>query len=117
MFRPGMLYSTAILASFLIGNAASAQGERVSDAMIETALTELRVSFTQDKEGFRLKMNDRPVLIQNLGGKMLLVKATMPGLQTSLAKINRYNDERAVTTRAVRYQGELVGLEAGMDCR
>jgi primary-amine oxidase len=112
-----MLCSTAILALGLIGGSAKAQGERVSDPMIETALNELRLSFTHDKEGFKLKMSDRPVLIQNLGGKMVLAKATMPGLQTSLAKINRYNDELAVTTRGVRYQGDLVGLEAGLDCR
>src|SRR6516225_8073596 len=117
MLRPGMLCSTAILALGFICGSAKAQGERVSDPMIETALNELRLSFTHDKEGFKLKMSDRPVLIQNLGGKMVLAKATMPGLQTSLAKINRYNDELAVTTRGVRYQGDLVGLEAGLDCR
>src|SRR6516162_11694044 len=117
MFRPGMIHSTALVVTLLFGSAAKAQGERVSDPMIETALTDLRLSFTHDKEGFKLKMSDRPVLIQNLQGKMVLLKATMPGLQTSLAKINRYNDEVAVTTRAIRYQGDLVGLESGLDCR
>src|SRR5437868_7164910 len=119
MIRRLMRYSASVLALALIAGTLSAQTvTSVSDAMVESALGDLRIAFTKGQEGFAFKIGERPAMLAGVqNGTKLLIKASATAQDAALPVLNRYNEEIAVTTRAVRYAKEGVMLEAGLDCR
>src|SRR5258708_29431306 len=119
MMRRFGLFSASVLTVLLFGGGVPAQNTTgVTDEMIEKALRDLRTSFESGSNGYTFTLNGRSFRLQRLQkGSKMLIKTAAGRAGASLRAINLYNDEVAVTTRAVRYADEGVGLEAGLDCR
>lgn len=119
MFRPLGLYSASVLTVLLFCGGLRAQTTTsATDDMIEKALRDLRTSFESGSDGYSFQLNGRSFTLQRLQkGNKVLIKTAAGRAGASLQAINLYNEEVAVTTRAVRYAKEGVVLEAGLDCR
>jgi primary-amine oxidase len=119
MLRRLALYSGGVLGLLLISSSLHAQpASGVTDTTIEGVLEGLRLRFDKVKDGYSFKLSDRPVTLANVQrGSKLLIKASFAAPDARLETLNGYNEEMAVTTRAVRYAKEGVVLEAGLDCR
>jgi primary-amine oxidase len=111
----------AVVVSALLltgGTLKAQQATAASAAMIEKALGKLEVPFAKTKDSYTFKLDGRPTVLRSAhDGEKLLIKTALPERKASLQTINRYNEERAFTTRAVQYATEGVVLEAGLDCR
>jgi hypothetical protein len=92
--------------------------ESVSHEMVVDVLKQLECRWSVDELKFNIEIKKREFKLYRLEeGKRLLLKAVIKD-QASLATINRYNEQTAVTTRAVRYEKiGLVVLETGVDCQ
>jgi primary-amine oxidase len=119
MLRRFGLFSASVLTVLLVCGGLRAQNTTsATDEMIENALRELRTSFESGNNGYTFDLNGRSFTLQRLQkGSKVLIKTHSARSGTSLQAINLYNEEVAVTTRAVRYAKEGVVLEAGLDCR
>jgi primary-amine oxidase len=116
--RLGLFTGTALAVLLLAGRLPAQNPSSVTDEIIENALDGLRTPLVKIQDGYTFKVGDRSFAILRLQkGAKLLIKTAPSRLEASLKTINHYNEEVAVTTRAVRYaKGGLV-LEAGLDCR
>jgi primary-amine oxidase len=111
-------YALGTLFIVSLGQSVCAQTTQAGDELIVKALESLQVPFTKGKDSYRFKLNNRPtVLLSSHNGGKLLIKTALPDRKPSLEALNRYNEEIAFTTRAVRYSQDGLVLEAGLDCR
>jgi primary-amine oxidase len=91
---------------------------RATTELIQAALESMQMPFTRGKDSFQFKLNDRLTTLEIMhNGNKLLIRTALGGTQATLATLNRYYEELAITTRAVRYAQSGVMLEAGLDCR
>ena len=92
--------------------------EAVSHEMVVDALKQLDCRWSVDDWKYNIEISKREFKLYRLDqGKRLLLKAVIKD-QPSLATINRYNEQIAATTRAVRYEKiGVVVLETGVDCQ
>jgi hypothetical protein len=111
--RLGLFTGTALAVLLLAGRLPAQNPSSVTDEIIENALDGLRTPLVKIQDGYTFKVGDRSFAILRLQkGAKLLIKTAPSRLEASLKTINHYNEEVAVTTRAVRYaKGGLV-LEA-----
>ncbi len=94
-----------------------AQEDRAAPELIETTLAKLFVPFERTQDGYRFTLEKRSLHLQrHQDGARLLLKTPYKS-QVALDVLNRYNQEIAVTTRAVRHTPGGVFLETGLDCR
>src|SRR4051812_47164152 len=109
MFRCHGLYTAGMLTVLLLTSSVRAQSNTASAsaAMIETALTELKAPAEKVPDGFAFKLDERDFTLLRLqNGSNILIKTAATRPTASLQAINRYNEEVAVNTRAVRYAQE-----------
>jgi hypothetical protein len=91
--------------------------ESASHEMIKDVLRQLDCEWQVDDWKYAVELKNRKITLLRLdNGKRLLVKAAIKD-QPSLDIINRYNEQTAVTTRAVRYEKFGAVLESGIDCQ
>jgi primary-amine oxidase len=91
--------------------------DKATGAMVVQAIDKLGVKFERQGGAYVFSLNDRRLEVVLLGkGDRLLVKTRYGQLNPPLETLNRYNEQVAVTTRAVRYAELGVILEAGHDC-
>ncbi len=118
MLRRVGLCAGSMVALLLVGGVSRAQDAGNADELIEKSLEKLGLPFTRGKDTFAFKLNQRLTILRSAhNGNKLLIQTAMRGMQPSLETINRYNEEKAFTTRAVRYAQEGLVLEAGLDGR
>ncbi len=125
MIRRLGLCSAGLFALALCGGPPAAAGDApgVTGEMIEETLKAMNLPYGKGQGGpgvavlYVLKVNNRPMTLIPLGGGAKLLIKVPVAAQPSLQVLNRYNEEKAITTRAVRYQREGLILEAGLDCR
>ena len=95
----------------------TAPAESVSQEMIKDVLKNLECKWTVEEWKYSVELKNRKFMVYRLdNGKRLLLKASIkdrPALET----INRFNEQTAATTRAVRYERLGTILEAGVDCQ
>src|SRR5260370_22046813 len=116
--RLGLFSASVLTVVVFCGGLRAQNTTSATDEMIENALRDLRTSFESGSDGYTFKLNGRSFTLQRLQeGSKLLIKTASVRAGASLQAINLYNEEVAVTTRAVRYAKEGVVLEAGLDCR
>jgi primary-amine oxidase len=90
---------------------------RASDALVAEALKQLGVRVQRQAQAYVFTLNQRPLELHLLQqGSRLLVKARYDNQAPTLEALNSYNEQVAVTTRAVRYANQGIVLEAGLDC-
>jgi hypothetical protein len=91
--------------------------ESVSHEMIKDVLKNLDCKWSVEEWKYSVDLKNRKFMLYRLdNGKRLLLKASIkerPALET----INRFNEQTAATTRAVRYERLGTILEAGVDCQ
>jgi primary-amine oxidase len=89
----------------------------VSQEMISDTLQALGMLALRQNETFNFELQNRPVALVRIdGGNRLLIKASFKQ-QPSLETLNRYNEQLAPTTRAIRRERVGVMLETGVDCQ
>src|SRR5262249_53127061 len=95
----------------------TAPAESVSHEMIKDVLKNLDCKWSVEEWKYSVELKNRKFMVYRLdNGKRLLLKASIkerPALET----INRFNEQTAATTRAVRYERLGTILEAGVDCQ
>ena len=111
----------SLLVLFALVVPLAAQEPRAADSaspeMIAAALQGQGVLFLRQKDTYSFTLKNHQVSLFRLeNGGRLLIKATIRS-KPSLELLNRYNEQLAVTTRAVRYQKGGIVLEAGLDCQ
>jgi primary-amine oxidase len=93
------------------------QADRATGAMLVQAIDRLGATFERQGGAYVFNLDDKRVEMLLLGkGDRLLVKTRYGQANPPLEILNRYNEQVAITTRAVRYADLGVILEAGLDC-
>jgi hypothetical protein len=95
----------------------TAPAESVSHQMIKDVLKDLDCKWSVEEWKYSVDLKNRKFMLYRLdNGKRLLLKASIKE-QPPLETINRYNEQTAATTRAVRYERLGTIVETGVDCQ
>jgi primary-amine oxidase len=94
-----------------------APADKATGAMVVEAIDKLGVTFERQAGAYVFMLNQRRLEVLLLGkGERVLVKTRYRQANPPLETLNRYNEQVAITTRAVRYADLGIVLEAGLDC-
>jgi primary-amine oxidase len=114
------LLTLVVLIPLAVGQAAAQDlppPAKVDAATVQQALQQLGVQSNRQADAYVFTMNARPLELRILAqGARLLLLTRFEQSNASLETINRYNEQVAITTRAVRYANRGLILEAGLDC-